>query len=468
MKNASQYWNLVRLDSSGQVKITEISPARKFFQQQFSKFVDVEAISDLAVQRHLIVLKNTDRENDSIWAERCLRCFISNQIRQVCIQLEMQFAREHGFTRSDLFILTLNDTLDNFRDSLSTEKAPKSQYKPLAVEILETFDPQKANLSTWTTRLVKQNKELLRFLLEQGVYLISNWAILNDTNLKQVNKILSEFHNLTPIEVDLASKLLACYHAVYRRDRLINRQSKGSKCQTPSLEQLDKIASLINNKANLAFSAQQTLFQLEKLAGLLREYRIHVRGGRLKKEQSLDNSEINTQAIQASVASYESDSYCDRSEFLKSYQQQFQQSLERSIECVISTRLGKFKDKKAAKAPQFLNALELFHCQGKSMSAIAPLIGLQAQYQVTRLLKLKELRADIRHKMLKLMGDWISTQIKFEQPQLLKAREQEIAAALEEQIDLVQTETEKKASVIANTQSILAKSICDYLQRQSM
>ncbi len=467
MKTASKYWHLVRLDSSGKLKITEISPAKKFFQQQFSNLIDRATISDLVVQRNLIALKNTEREVASVWAQRCLRCFISHQIRQICIQLEMQFGREHGFTRNDLFIYTLNDTLDNFRDSIVTEQASKSQYKPLAVEILETFDPQKANLSTWTTRLVKQNQELQRFLLKQGVYLISNWAILNDTNLKQVSRILSEFHNLTPIEIALASKLLACYHAVYRRDRLKNRHSKGSKCQTPSLEQLERIASLINKKANLAFSAQQTLSQLEKLAGLLREYRIYVRGGIFKQEQSLDNSEINTEAIQASVASNELDDDSDRSIFFKSYQQQFQQSLDRSIEYVISTRLAKFKGKKAAKAPQFLNALELFHCQGESMSAIAPIIGLQAQFQVTRLLKLKEFRADIRQKMLQLMRDWVLKQPNFEEPQLLKAREQEIAAALEEPIDLMLAEAKKEVSITNNTQSILARRICDYLDRHS-
>ncbi len=44
------------------------------------------------------------------------------------------------------------------------------------------------------------------------------------------------------------------------------------------------------------------------------------------------------------------------------------------------------------------------------MGEIATIIGLQAQYQVTRLLKLKELRADIRHKMLQIMGDWTLNQ----------------------------------------------------------
>ena len=99
------------------------------------------------------------------------------------------------------------------------------------------------------------------------------------------------------------------------------------------------------------------------------------------------------------------------------------------------------------------------------MSAIAPTIGLQAQYQVTRLLKLKELRADIRHKMLQLMGDWIVTETKFEDPQLLKQREQEIKVALREQIDLVLAEAEKEVSIADSTQSILAQRICDFLNR---
>ena len=172
MKTASQYWNLVRLDSSGQLIITEISSAKEFFQKQFSQTINGEAISNLTVQRYLINLKNNSNDNSNIWAARCLRCFISHQIRQACIQLEMQFGREYGFTRSDLFIYTLNDTLDNFRNEIASKKQPQSQYKPLAVEILETFDPQKANLSTWTTRFVKQNRELQRFLLEQAAILI--------------------------------------------------------------------------------------------------------------------------------------------------------------------------------------------------------------------------------------------------------------------------------------------------------
>ena len=113
------------------------------------------------------------------------------QIERVCIQLEVQFGREYGFNRSDLFLLVLNDTLDDLR-----HRDHLQNYKPLSIEILDSFEPQKSNLSTWTTTIVKHNRELNDFLLEQGIYLISDWAILNDTTPKQVAKILGEFHNL--------------------------------------------------------------------------------------------------------------------------------------------------------------------------------------------------------------------------------------------------------------------------------
>lgn len=460
MKTASKYYNLVRLDSSGKLKIKEIGSAKQFFTEQFYHLGD--GISDIVVQKDLVTLKNSQNENRSV-AEKCLRCFISHQIQQACIQLDMQFGREHSFNRNALFIYTLNDTLEDFRDVPETKKVASSQYKSLAVEILETFNPTKANLSTWTSRYVKQNRELQRFLLEQGVYLISNWAILNDTNIKQVGRVLSEFHNLTPTEIKQASILLSSYHGVYRRDRLKNRQGKGGKCQTPSVEQLSKIADLIEQQG-LVFSPEQTLFQLEQLANLLREYRIYIRGGKIRQE-SFDNAAKNTEGMQATVLSESRDSDFDeeRDNFLKSYQQQFQQSLDNAIKAVIETRLSKFKGKKAAKASQFVLAIGLFHCQGESMSEIAPKVGLEAQYQVTRLLKLKELRADIRHQMLQLMRNWTMNQTQLTDLESLKQREQAIKSALGEQIDLVINEAEKEVSIADSTASILAKRICDYL-----
>ncbi|MEL6928283.1 MAG: hypothetical protein AAFO95_06595 [Cyanobacteria bacterium J06600_6] len=457
MKTGSKYWNLVRLDSSGKLKISEISTVQQFFRQQFESLLEHEKIVDSLVQRNLVKIKNNDDQHQ-ILAERCLRCFISHQIRQACTLLEIQFGKVHGFSRYDLFIYTLTDTLDNFRDGAGFPPTV-SKYKPLAVEILETFNPDLASLSTWTNRYVKQHRELQLFLLEQGVYLISNWAILNDTQIRQGSRILVEFHNLTPTEIEQAAILLSSYHQIYRRDRLKNRQSKGQKCQTPNLEQLTSIAELVEQQTGLAISPESTLTKLEQLAQQLREYRIYVKGGKTKQE-SLDQVSYMQAAREV-----EPEQNPDGNEFMKSYQQEFKISLDRSIKAVLDGRLSKFKGKKAAKKTQFITALELFHCQGESMSVIAPKINLQAQYQVTRLLKLKELRTDIRHQMLLKLQEWIAKQ---SLPALsditsLQQRDKEIESALGSQIDLVLDEAQKEVSTANSTESILARRICHYL-----
>ena len=465
INDISKYWSLVNLDSSGRLKIIAIMVIQRFFQEQFPQLVEQEKISNKAVQQDLLIARQSP-ERSGILSDRSLRCFISHQIKQICIQLEFQFGREHGFSRFDLFLYTLNDTLDNFRGAALAVSHTANKYKPLAVKILEKFDPQKASLSTWTTRLVKQDSELQSFLLQQGVYLISNWAILNDTNLKQLARILGEFYNLTPREIDRASSLLSSYHAVYRQDRLKNSQAKGEKCHPPSEEQLTRIAQEIKSKKSIILSESEILSQLEELAHFLREYRIQVRGGKQPATQSLDNSEINTEALQASVAENEEDNDIERRDFLQAYQQQFKSSLDNAIAFVIEHKLSKFKGKKAAKAPLYLTALKLFHCQGQSMGAIAKEIGLEAQYQVTRLIKLKDLRADIRQHILQLMSDWVVNQTQSNlSPEKLKQREQEIQLALGEQIDVVIEEAEKAANLAQSNNSVLAQGICDYLDK---
>ena len=457
MKTIDQYYNLVRLDPSGRVRLSEIATAKDLIAGYFRKLLELE-LAHSQIQHEL--LAGIDEAN--ITRERinyCLRCFISHQIRQICISLEQQFGREHNFTRSDLFLYTLNDTLDNFRANRA-----KSSFKPLAVVVLEKFDPKKASLSTWTARIVKQDRELQRFLLQQGVYLISNWAILNDTSEKQLKRVLNEYHSLTPTEIDKAAALLVSYHDVYRSDRSNKTDGgKGKKCQTPTEEQLERISALFAKETQISLSIEQTLSALELLASQLREYRIYVRGGKRKQEQSFDNAELNTEGLQASAITSEEET-ADRGDFLTSYKQQFQTSLNTALDKVVQLRLSKFKGKKAAKKPQYIKAMELFHCQGVTMGKIAPEVGLKAQFEVSRLLKLKALRADIRQQMLQTMGDWVTgTAGKFEDINILKSRENAIAEALGEQIDTLLEEAEKETSIAGSNRSLLAQKICDYI-----
>ena len=207
--------------------------------------------------------------------------------------------------------------------------------------------------------------------------------------------------------------------------------------------------------------------QLQELAELLRQYRIHVRGGKSLAQRSLDNPEVNVDRWYASVAQSESEEGEEEPrEFLQFFRQQFLECLDESIKYVTQTRFNYLNRQKSAKAQQFLRGLNLFHCQGKSMSEIAPVIGLQAQYQVTRLLKLKEFRADIRQKMLlKLRELTLIQATKYASPQQLKQLEERVEAALEEQISTLIQEAETEASIANNSSpsSLLAQRLCRYL-----
>jgi hypothetical protein len=476
MTAASKYWKLVRLDAKGRRKVEEIVSAKAFYQQQFPELAPQIDVPDAVIQRQLLALLRqasevpVDEATSYLNAERCLRCFISSQIEQVCLQLEFQFGSDRGFTRYDLFPFVLDDTLNNLRGTRSqvSSGSNPTTYTPMAIKILQTFEPDRASLSTWTARLVKHHRELNAFLLEHGVYLVSDWAILNDTTAKQLQRILAEFHNFTSVEIEQSSLLLESYHAVYRRERLKLRSSGvRGKCQPPSREQLKQIGHLLGQKAKLTLEAAGILGQLQKLAEYLRQYRIYARGG-FSPPESLDNLDIRLKVEQQQVSQSNGDPEAEeeQAEFLGRYRQEFLHCLERAIAQAIRARLSYFQGKNPQKAQQFLTALELFHCQGRSMGEIAPQIGLQAQYQVTRFLKLKEFRSDIRQLMLKdLPALILGMAAKYTDPDLLLQREQQIEAALNERVDALMQKAETEVSLAErrSPSSLFAQHLCRYL-----
>ncbi len=459
MGAASRYWRLIKIDATSQRKVEEVASAQEFFRQQFPAFCQPVEVPDAQIQTQLLAwLQRSEPSREatiSHLAELCLRCFISSQIEQTCIQLETLFGSSHSFTRQDLFPFVLND--------LVLEKPRPSAYRPLATEILQTFDPRRGNLATWTARLVKHHRELNTFLLERGVYLVSDWAILNDTTAKQLRRILSDFHQLTPTEIERASLLLASYHAVYRRDRLSQSTSRG-KCPPPNPDQLSQMVHLCRSQTTLEFSAESLLAQLQDLAERLRQYRIYVRGGSLPAD-SLQDPKVNAQAshLQAPADGSTED---EQSQFLRRYHQEFVHCLDQSVAQVIQAQWATLQGRSLQSAQDFIAALKLFHCQGKSMGEIAQQVGLKAQYQVTRLLKLKSLRADIRQHMLAALRERIlAMAVNYTSPDQLQSLDRQVEAALEEQIEGIIQSAEAEASVARNRPlaSLFAQRLCRHL-----
>ncbi len=443
-------------------KFFQFPSAEKFFNRVFNKLSDLNSLSHKEIQLRLLDLYTNQSDDESRNnAQRCLLCFISWEIEKVCLNLEKQFGTAGGFTSRDLLPYVLDD--DGKLDS-------KSSYQCYSLEILNSFDINRSSLSSWTSRKVKQHPGLSKFLLECGIYLLSNWAILNDTQPKQLERILSQFHSLTVTEIQQYKWLLQSYHTVYRAQRLQQRKARTSKCQPPSIEQLEQISEKLNNlsQGKYSYEPNNLMSQLQQLAEYLREYKIHVRGGSLAKE-SIDDADTNNNSSVVNIpAINHSENVTENktSDFLNLYRPQFIECLDNALATVTETRVNKIQRKDAIKAKKFLTALELFHCQGLSMTEIAKLIEMKAQFQVTRLLKLKELRADITNELLALLKNRVLDLAKnYASLEKLQALESQITIALTEQVTnlFAEAEIEAASSRTNLTRSRFASRLCEYL-----
>lgn len=466
MSILSKYWTMMKLKATGACHREEMASVKVFFASAFPELTAQSPVPDTSIQRLLIqwMRQQNDPEKSPL-AEGCLLCFISHQIVMSCRQLEAKFGYIHGFTYADLLPFVLDD------DSKisSTRVANLSpQYQSFARTILQSFDPEQSSLATWTTMRVKHHSELNVFLLERGLYLVSDWAILNDTTPKQIERIFSTVYHLTPWECQQASQLLESYHAVYRAARRPQRQGGlRRKCQPPNTEQLQEIAKLLDTENTQKLPPEMVMVKLQKMAAQLRQYRIRVRGG-YSPTASLDSSEYGSlvNRLASPVSLTESDSQSEEMEFLKRYRSIFLQCLEQALARVTDSWVSQLQRKDAQKSQQFLTALQLFHCQGKSMGEMAAMVGLQAQYQVTRLLKLKSFRADVRQQLLMLLRESVQEQAKYyADPQRLKNLDQQIEEALNEQIAKVIQEAETEASLakIRPQNCLFSQKLCHYL-----
>lgn len=413
-----KYWTHVRLEASGNLRRQEIAVAKTFFHQQFPSITNT-ALSDSHIQQHLVQISRSNERthlaseqatggqltSEQALAESCLRCFISHQIPQICLNLERRFGIQGRFSRTELLPYVLDDVnpLTPFPD--------RAFYQPLAVKIVHTFNPTQSSLSTWTRRLVWQHKDLNTALMEHGIYLASNWAILSHTTPARVQRILSSL--LTAEEIQQVCHLLESFHAVYRYDRIQQRSlGLNQRCSEPTMDQLRRMVLDLQHRDPLHFQTYSPAKVLQDLSALAQKLR------RFRKlpEFALGNDHLGVLSDRHQLQLADQDQIQD--EFLTRYLEASEDCLRQAVQQVIDHRLTNLRSQKPRKGNQilpkdqaFLKALYLFYCEAKSMADIAPLVGLEKQFQVTRLLELKELRAVVRRLWLSLIRDRLATLI---------------------------------------------------------
>ncbi|WP_088889667.1 hypothetical protein [Leptolyngbya ohadii] len=453
MNDASRYWRWVKLTAAGQRQVEDIAEARAFMQQQFP---DPAIATNPEIQRRFMALMQSEDNQTRQLAECCLRCFISHQIESVCQDLASRFGTQGRFDRMDLLRLVLDDVeVVNFRSDRSSRKGngAVSGYLSLASKILQTFDPEQSQLSTWTKRLIQTHPEVNAFLLDCGIYLASDWSLLNSTTSHYLKRFLAGS------DLQYGSALLDSYHAVYRRDRL-KQNCNRRKCSSPTAEQLLEMAGLLKLQTGRNDSPQQILNDLHRLADRVREERC-------PRLESIDD-EQHRPLVDEQIAP-ETDENDRQNEFLQTYRSQLMTGLDTSIQQTIHNRVSYFKAKKPNKVQPFLKGLLLFHCRGVAMSKIAPEIQMKQQYQVSRLLELDELREDVKQNLLQILQQQIKALAAgYVSLSQLERLTEAIDTALLEQVDRVIEEARVEASTGNRAKepapkSLFSRRLCRYL-----
>lgn len=447
MSSASNYWQLVRLEATGKRRIELIPTAKSYFYDHISDWTEQNNSVDASVQ---IELWQRYQAGDRA-AELCLRCYISHQIDQACRELSMRFGPQHGFSYEEVLPLVLDD-------------GGRLPSNSTATTVLKAFSPGKGSLNAWINRIVRQHPEVRRFLLQHGVYLVSDWALLSDTTPKRLNSILSEVYQLSVIEIQDACELLKTFHVIYREARLQQRLHGGKSqlCQPPTPAQLNQMTLELNTRIGKTIPPQTILKQLSAIAAKVRRCRIVAQGGRIDAV-SIDQPEYQMIADRAQAP----DQTDEHSEFLAFYQTEFLACLDQAIADSVATALVGLQRKRTASEQAYLTAIHLLHCQGQSMGEIAPQIGLKKQYEVTRLLKLTDLRADIRQRSLLLLRDRVIDKAKlYATVETLQQLDQRVEQILNEQISTVIEKAESEAKTPIRNQpfrSLFARRLCLYL-----
>ncbi|MBC7970121.1 MAG: hypothetical protein H7Z11_08355 [Verrucomicrobia bacterium] len=400
MSASSKYWKLVRIDAAedgGGYKLQLLPTAQAFFGAHFPEWISCQVQPPASVQRELLKLAQTHSrsEADGFKAELCLRCYISHPILQACRRRAQLFGPGHGFTYRDLLPFVLNDD----------GKPLRGAFVPFSVEILSSFSTERQGaLAQWVDLRVRRNPELNQFLLECGLRISSDWALLNRANPKEFDGI------------DRA--LIEVFHLVYRHDRpQQHRQGMRQKCFDPTDAQLQAMLQALRERQVWMHSAHSLLNQLKQLAYRLRREDIWGRRGFPLTEPlettDPDTGETRLKEIPAQTSTNDPEA-TERSELQAFCYEQLLHCLDQGIRDGIGDRVQTLKQRPryAHLAHQVKPALRLLYFESKSQGQIAAHLGMTNQSQVSRILNPKELLTSIRQRTLEALLNRILERIR--------------------------------------------------------
>ncbi|MEM9681612.1 MAG: hypothetical protein AAF901_14915, partial [Bacteroidota bacterium] len=195
--------------------------AQTFFKLHF----DVDMIVHSYIQRQLIDWMRSGTDGKFIQAEENLRCIISNEMKQFCKELENRYGEKHRISADEILYLVLDPVPLN----RTFQKSNSQNYESLTNKILKTFNPDKAQLSTWTNWLVKTDREVKFYFREHGLEFSTTWQLLYRTTPGELFNMMTGRY--TASEIEQASTLLLAFQQIYIRPINQRRYSEPTESQ---------------------------------------------------------------------------------------------------------------------------------------------------------------------------------------------------------------------------------------------
>lgn len=404
-----KYWQICRLSPQNSrvgYEYRVVPPAQDFLQQQIAAISNSAATKNREIQTFLISYfqgKNSADIINRAIAGLCLRCNVSYPILKACQKIDSLFSPNKGFTYKDLLPFVLNDDgmtpviLDRDRKTQlildQTGKAQATAYKFFTVEVLRTFKPEEANMSleNWAYLQTKQNQEIKDFLSEFGFKNLSDWALLNRSRPKQLERLSSR-----------SCYLVEVFHAVYRRDRRQQRQGS-KKCPEPSNNQLEEMRALLQERGIIINANAELMRELKQVATELRQYDIW------SSREPLEIQDPDGNDVTRPDLPYDSIDEIDveQQEFLEFLHQQLREALTGAVEKEICDRIAHLQKSKkyASLSQQFIPGLKLYYCQNMSLKEIAPMLGMTSWDQARRILNPGEILNTVRSSTIQQVLD---------------------------------------------------------------
>jgi hypothetical protein len=401
-----RYWNIWR------ISLKTDTPGYKSYPVPLAKDFLEKLPTDLKANTKEVIFSYFHGENSNAdiitraQAGLCLRCYVSEPILKACQKIDNLFSGDKAFSYHDLLSFVLNDDgktlvigdIDGKKQLIikSDGTSDIATYNFFTVKVLQTFKihyNSRMSLDNWAFLQTRQNPDIKDFLSEHGFKNLSDWALLNRARPKQLER-LSERDK----------QIIKAFHAVYRRDRALQKKVGGKKCPEPSHLQLEEMISLLKKQNVIINKTSELIKELKIVVTQLRHFDIW--NCREPLEIYDADTEIYTtrnDIVTESINEVE----LEQQEILQVLHSTINLALSQTIKQELIARISYLEKSKkyTPLAKQFIPGMHLYYFRGMSLKEIAPLLGMSSWDQARRILNPGELLSNVRALFIKKLMD---------------------------------------------------------------